>query len=305
MEPAEPISPGSAPDDARRGGFADNAGVRIHWALDGPSGGSTEPDRPLLLINGLGSPLVAFEPGFVASLVERGFTVARFDNRDVGRSDRVETGPPGQRTPYTLGDLAADAVAVLDAIGWSTANVLGQSMGGMVAQQVAIDHPERVRSLVPLMTSSGEPGFGRSTVAASQAILRPAPTTREAWVDHRVATERVWASPEHWSEDWVRAKGEALWDHGIDTPGTIRQFRAVRAAGSRDQALADLSVPTLVIHGSADTLIAADGGRHLAEVIPGARYLEIEGLGHDLPPGLWPTLADAVARFVADVDSRF
>ncbi len=282
-------------------GRADNAGVGLAWVLDRPAAGD---GIPLLLINGLGSPLVAFEPGFVALLVERGCAVARFDNRDVGRSDRVEKGPPGQPTPYTVSDMAADAVAVLDAIGWPNAHVLGQSMGGMIAQQLAIEHPDRVRSLIPLMTSSGQPGFGRPTDAAMEALLRPAPTEREAWIDHRVATERVWASPGEWSEPWLRAKSEALWAHGIDAKGTFRQFRAIRAAGSRDEALGRLTTPTHVIHGSADTLIAPDGGRHLADVIPGARYTEIDGLGHDLPPGLWAPIAELVAGFAAAVDGR-
>ena len=291
----EPAEGGSS-----RAGAAVNGGVELHWTLDRP------PDRsgiPLLLVNGLGSPLVAFEPGLVRRLVERGLAVARFDNRDVGRSDRVETGPPGQPTPYTLADMAADAAAVLDAIGWTEANVLGQSMGGMIAQQLAIDRPERVRSLVALMTSSGEPGHGRPSDGAMEALLRPAPTERNAWLEYRVATERVWASPDHWDEAWLRAKSAALWDHGVDSGGSLRQFRAVRAAGSRDAALARLSVPTLVVHGSADTLIAPDGGRHLADVIPGARYREIDGLGHDLPPGLWDVLVDVVAGFVEGVEA--
>lgn len=294
-------------------GTADNDGVGLYWTLDRPPGATTGGDYapvpgpdavPLLLINGLGSPLVAFEPGLVELLVGRGLSVARFDNRDVGRSDRVEKGPPGQPTPYTLADMAADAVAVLDAIGWSRAHVVGQSMGGMIAQQLAIDRPDRVRSLVPLMTSSGEPGYGRSTDAAMEALLRPAPLEREAWLEHRLETERVWASPEHSSEEWLLAKGAAMWAHGIDSRGALRQFRAVRAAGSRDAALARVDTPTLVLHGSADTLIAPDAGRHLADVIPGARHLEIEGLGHDLPPGLWGSLADAIVGFVDDVESR-
>lgn len=281
-------------------GSADNGGVRLHWVLDRPAAGG---GVPLLLVNGLGSPLVAFEPGFVAELVGRGMAVARFDNRDVGRSDRVEKGPPGQPTPYTLVDMAADAAAVIDDIGWSQAHVLGQSMGGMIAQQLTIDRPDLVRSLVPVMTSSGAPGFGRSTEAAMEALLQPAPTERQAWLDHRVATERVWASPEHWSETWLRAKGNALWEHGVDSRGSLRQYRAVRAAGSRDDALARLSTPTLVVHGSADTLIAPDGGRHLADAIPDARYHEVDGLGHDLPPGLWGQLVEVIADFVDEVES--
>lgn len=298
MEEAIPL-PGLADDEAV--GWAVNDGVRIHWTIDRPDDG---PGRPLLLINGLGSPLVAFEPGFVDRLVARGLAVVRFDNRDVGRSDRVAVGPPGARTPYTVHDMAADAVAVLDAVGWERAHVLGQSMGGMIAQQLAIDHPERVRSLIPLMSSSGEPGYGRPTEEAQDALLQTAPQERQAWLEHRVESERVWASPDLATDEWLLAKGRALWDHGVDSRGSLRQFRAVRAAGSRDEALAGLSVPTLVLHGSADVLIAPDGGRHLAEVIPGARYHEIAGLGHDLPPGLWDAVVDEVVEFVTSVDAR-
>lgn len=281
-------------------GSADNDGVRLHWTLDRPADAE---GVPVLLINGLGSPLVAFEPGLVELLVERGLAVARFDNRDVGRSDRVERGPAGQPTPYTIVDMAEDTVAVLDALGWASAHVVGQSMGGMIAQRVAIDHPDRVRSLTPFMTSSGKSGFGRPSDEAMAAMLRPAPTELADWLDFRVETEKVWASPAQWSETWVRAKSGAMWDHGIDPAGAVRQFRAIGAAGSRDAELADLRVPTMVLHGSEDTLIRSDAGRHLADVIPGARYHEIDGLGHDLPPGLWAPIVELVAGFVDEVES--
>lgn len=269
--------------------------VELYWTRHDVDRG-----RPLLLVNGLGSPLVAFEPGFVAELGARGFSVTRFDNRDIGRSTRIEAfGWPVP--PYTLADMAADAVAVLDAAGWPAAHVLGQSMGGMIAQRMAIDHPGRVASLISVMSASGEPGYGISTEEAATAILQPAPRDPEQWLDHRVATEKVWASPDHWDEDWVRAKGQAMLRHGIDPDGAFRQFRAVHQTPSRDPELARLDVPTLVIHGSADPLITPCGGRHVANVVPGARYVEIEGMGHDLPPGLWARLADEVAGFVAEL----
>lgn len=280
-------------------GFARNDGVQLRWTLDQPADGA---GVPVLLINGLGSPLVAFEPGFVDLLVGRGLAVARFDNRDVGQSDRVERGPAGQPTPYTLADMAGDAAAVLDALGWSSAHVLGQSMGGMIAQQLTIDRPERVRSLLPLMTSSGNSSFGRATPEAMEAMLLPAPTEFAAWLDFRVETERVWASPSA-SEAWQRAKGEAMWNHGIDSAGSVRQYRAISVGGKRDGALAAVTTPTLVIHGSADTLIGADAGRHLADVIPGARFEKVDGLGHDLPPEFWPLLVDLAAGFIDQVES--
>jgi pimeloyl-ACP methyl ester carboxylesterase len=287
-------------DQPDRTGTAANDGIELYWTIHRPE---PEPahqgrrERRLLLINGLGSPLVAFEPGLVARLTGAGFSVARFDNRDVGKSSRVD-GPPSASPPYSIQDMAADAVAVLDDIGWDRAAVLGQSMGGMIAQQLAIGHPERVESLVLLMTASGERGFGKATEEAVAALLRPAPDDPEEWIEHRLDTERVWASPDHWSPEWVTTKARAMIAHGVDRQGAIRQYRAVAAAGSRDTALAGLSVPTVVIHGSADTLIQPDGGRHLADVIPGARYVEIDGMGHDLPPGLWARLVDEITAFL-------
>ena len=278
--------------DARPG---DDGEVRLFWILADPEQG---PGVPLLLVNGLGSPLVAYEAGFVTELLNRGFSVLRFDNRDVGRSGRIVEEPVCKAPPYTLADLAADAVAVLDAAGWASAHVLGQSMGGMIVQQMAINHPHRLRSLTSLMSTTGERGYGQPTDEAYPALIKPAPRDRAGWLDNRVETEKIWASPGSWDVDAARAKGELLYDYGIDVDGTGRQFRAIMASGSRDEALADVTVPTLVVHGDADTLIQPDGGRHTADVIPGARYLEIEGFGHDLPREFWPLLADIVAEFV-------
>ena len=279
-------------------GYTETSGPRIYWTKH-----STDPDGvPLLLISGLGSPLVAYEEGFVAELVQRGFSVVRFDNRDVGRSSRIVPGPEDPAAPYTIVDMAADAVAVLDAVGWDDANVLGQSMGGMIAQQVAIDHGNRVRNLISFMSATGERGFGRPTEAAYEGLIKPAPSDPEAWLNHRVETEQLWASPDTWDPAWTRAKGQLLLDHGVDVDGTSRQYRAIVASGSRDEALRAVTVPTLVIHGSADTLIQPDGGRHTADVMANARYLELDGLGHDLPPARWPELAKIVARFVAGVE---
>lgn len=280
---------------------ARNGAVELAWTVDGPDGG-----EPLLLINGLGSPHVAYEPGFVAALTGRGFRVARFDNRDVGRSSRcpLPIGTPADpasdsAVPYTVADMAVDAVAVLDAVGWARAHVFGQSMGGMIAQQVAIDAPERVVSLTSLMSSTGERGVSRPSAEVMAALTESAPADRDGWLAHRVRTERLWASPTLWDEPWVRAKGAALYDYGVDPQGTARQYRAVAAAPSRDAALARLTVPTLVIHGSADTLVTPEAGRHTAAVVPNARYVEIEGMGHDLPPGWWDRLADELAAFTA------
>ena len=283
----------------------DGPTIELHWTLHDPAG--TENPELLVLINGLGSPLVSFDEGFVAELVDRGFSVVRFDNRDAGRSGRVHEDRKADdyrfdRPPYTLVEMARDVVAVLDAVGWESAHVLGQSMGGMIAQQLAISHTDRVRSLTSLMSSTGNRDYGAATEEAYEALIRPAPADREAWIEHTVETGRIWATPDSWDPEVARRRAAGKFDHGVDVFGTGRQYRAVRASGNRDDELRRLTVPTLVIHGSADTLIQPDGGRHTAAVIPGARYVELEGFGHDLPPSRWAVLADTVTSFVAALE---
>ena len=148
------------------------------------------------------------------------------------------------------------------------------------------------------MSTTGNPGDGRSTDEARAAQLTSPPAEAEGWIAHRLETESIWCSPEHWDPSWVEAKARAILAHGVVVAGTARQYRAVAGAGNLDEGLATLAVPTLVIHGAADTLITPSGGRHTAEIIPNARYVEIEGMGHDLPPAFWPRLADEVATFL-------
>ena len=279
--------------------------VDLYWIRHDPEPGGEL--RPLLLINGLGSPLVRFEDGLVAEFVDRGFSVARFDNRDVGRSSRVPEDRSAEgyrfsRPPYRLTDMARDAVAILDANGWDRSHVLGQSLGGMIAQQLAISHPDRLLSMTSLMSSTGNPDFGSATDEASEALLRPPPRDRDGWIEHTVTTGRIWATPDSWNADHARADAARLYDYGVDPDGTGRQFRALLTSGARDEELSRLDVATLVIHGSADTLVQPDGGRHTAEVIPGARYVELEGFGHDLPRSRWIVLADTLNDFVTDVE---
>lgn len=272
---------------AGSGAWADNDDVRLWWQrFSGPTGGTR-----LLLVNGLGSPSVAFQQGFVDRFVAAGFDVIRFDNRDVGHSSRVTA-------DYDASDMAADAVAVLDAAGWDDAAVFGQSMGGMIAQQLAVDHPERVTHLVSLMSSTGNRTVGGSDPAVRDALLAVAPDDREGWLDHRVASERFWASPDLWDPEWVRAKGAEMFDHGIDPIGVQRQYAAVLKSPVRDDMLRSLDVPALVMHGSADTLIDPSAGRHTAECLTNACYVEIDGLGHDLPPAMWDRLVAEVGTLV-------
>jgi pimeloyl-ACP methyl ester carboxylesterase len=267
--------------------WARNGDVRLWWRRFEGRPGSAR----LLLINGLGSPSVSFEAGFVDRLVAAGFEVVCFDNRDVGRSSRLAV-------PYDASDMANDAGAVLDAAGWESAAVFGQSMGGMIAQQLTIDHPERVTHLISLMSSTGNRTVGGSRGSVRDALMKVAPDDRNGWLDHRVETERHWASPDLWNPEWVRAKGAAMFDHGVDPGGTQRQYQAVVTSPIRDEALRSVRVPCLVMHGSADTLIDPSAGRHTADCVPGARYVEIDGLGHDLPPAMWDRLVAEIADLV-------
>jgi len=267
--------------------------MTLHWELHEPSTAPAEARR-LLLINGLGSPMVAYEQGFLDEFTSRGFAVIRFDNRDIGMSPRCPEG-------YDLADMVEDTIEVLDAAGWEAAHVLGQSMGGMIAQQLAIDAPQRVTTLTSLMSGTGQPGFGRSTDEARAALVTPAPTDPDGWLANRLETEKIWCSPDLWDPAWVESKARAMLAHGVDPEGTARQYRAAAGAASRDAGLAELDIPTLVMHGSADTLITPSGGEHTADVIPGARYVEIDGMGHDLPPALWERLADEVDTFIASI----
>ncbi len=282
----------------------DDRPIELHWTLHEPATGGVAGQR-LLLVNGLGSPLINYDAGFVIALVERGLSVVRFDNRDTGRSSRVpeNRNAEGYRfdnPPYRLADMAGDAVAVLDAVGWDRAHVLGQSMGGMIAQQLAISHPDRLLTMTSLMASTGNRDHGGATAEAQAALIKPPPRDREGWIEHTVSTGRIWATPDSWDAERVRRRAARQYDYGVDVEGTGRQYRAVVASGDRDDDLRRIDVPTLVIHGSADTLIQPDGGRHTADVIPGARYVELDGYGHDLPPSHWPVIAGTVAAFVTD-----
>lgn len=269
------------------GGVARNGLVELPWQRFGRDG------EPLLLVNGLSSPSVAYDDGFVAEVTNRGFDVVRFDNRDSGRATSTSGG-------YQLVDMAADAVAVLDDLGWGTAHLFGMSMGGMIVQQLAITFGSRVRTIISLMSTTGNRDFGRPTPEALEALMIPAPLDREQWLEHRVSTERVWATPAQWDPSAVRARGERLFDYGIQPEGVKHQYQALMSSGSRDVALAKVETPTLVLHGTHDTLVQLSGGRHTADVIRNSEFVAIEGMGHDLPQAYWTVIADHVARFVGD-----
>ena len=269
-------------------------------------------DPALLLVMGLGAQMTAWDEDLCQTFVDRGFFTIRFDNRDVGLSSRVEgkggkfletflAAAQGQPVdaPYTLTDMAADAVGLLDHLGVERAHVVGASMGGMIAQTIAIEHPSRVLTLTSIMSTTGEPDVGQATPEAMQLLIRPPATDRNSAIEAAVATARVIGGPDHFDEERIRARTGAFYDRAFDPAGTARQLIGILASGSRAELLAELDVPTLVIHGDADTLVQPTGGRRTAELVPGAELLVIEGMGHDLPAALWPQVVEAVTRHAA------
>ena len=248
-------------------------------------------DPPVLLIMGLGFQLVHWPDAFCRQLAAEGFRVVRFDNRDAGRSTHL----PGRR--YTLEDMAEDAVGLLDALGWDSAHVVGASLGGMVAQTMAIRHPRRVRSLASLMSTTGRRGAGRTSLRVLRHRLARPPRTPEEAVERRVRVFRSVGSTgfEQDVEELRRVTALALERDPDARDGRRRQHRAVRGARDRTAALGAVTVPTVVVHGTEDRMCSPSGGRATAAAVPGARLELIDGMGHDLPPGVWPRIIRAIA----------
>jgi pimeloyl-ACP methyl ester carboxylesterase len=281
-------------------GTARHGDVRIAYEVDGPPGG-----RPLLLVMGLGLQMLFWPADFRELLVDRGFRVARLDNRDVGLSTHL-TGlgvPPLSAFVrrrwaggYRIADMAADAVAVLDDLGWQSAHVVGVSLGGMIAQTVAGRYPARVRTLTS-MSSTPSPRIGRPHPRTWPVLLsRPAPT-REIAAQHIVDVFRVIGSPAYpHEEDWLREVGAQSFDRAHDPDGIRRQLAAIVSSGDRRPMLRRVRVPALVVHGDADPLVRPAGGRATAAAIRGARLVTYRGMGHDLPAALRPAIADEITR---------
>lgn len=266
-----------------------------------------EDAEPLLLVMGLGAQLVSWDERFIDAFVAEGFRVIWYDNRDVGRSTWFDghdvdlgavlgamAGGDAPAVPYTLSDLAADGIGLLDALGIESAHIVGASMGGMIVQTMAIEHPARVRSMTSIMSTTGDPDVGRPTTEASAALLSPPPTNEAEAIASGLRAESVWGSPLYRDPAFAELRATREWNRARNPAGTLRQIGAIAASGSRTAALGALTMPVTVIHGLADTLVTPSGGERTASAIAHAVHLEIEGMGHNLPEPLWPQIVDAV-----------
>ncbi|MGN5382052.1 alpha/beta fold hydrolase [Streptomyces lasalocidi] len=280
-------------------------GVSIAYECFGDPG-----DPAVLLVMGFGAQMIAWHEDFCRALAERGRFVIRYDNRDSGLSTKFDDHPVDisqliaavssgdipsalAMVPYGLQDMADDGLGLLAALSVERAHVVGASMGGMIAQTMAITHPERVLTLTSMMSSTGEREYGRPTPEAQAALFSPKPPDREGYI---AAADRdlAWASRRYGDPAAVRALAADSYDRAYYPAGVGRQLGAMVLSGSRADALRELRVPTLVIHGLDDTLIDVSGGRRTADLVPGAELLLIPDMGHDRPRELWPVLIDAV-----------
>ncbi len=288
--------------------YADTNGIRLAYETFGAS------DRPpVLLIMGLGTQMIAWPDEMCQDIADRGHYVIRFDNRDVGLSTHLHgVEPPSiaasmsrrQNPPYTLDDMADDAVGLMDVLGLESAHVVGASLGGFIAQTVAIRYPQRVRSLTLIMTSTGSQLVGRSrpTLMAAFFRRRPAPG-REAAIEATIETFRAIGSPGFPpDQEHLRDLAARSYDRAYDPNGYLRQLAAILAQPNRTDALGRLRMPVTVIHGLSDPLVSSSGGRAIAKAVPRSRLVAFNGMGHDLPRDLWPQFADEICSLAASAE---
>jgi pimeloyl-ACP methyl ester carboxylesterase len=265
----------------------------------------------LLLVAGNGAQLIFWEVEFCELLAKKGFFVIRFDNRDAGRSTKFEEagipdfmaavkaameGKPVE-SAYSLDDMADDAVGLLNALGIEKAHICGLSMGGMIAQVIAYRHPKHVLSLTSIMSMTGNPDLPLGKPDALAAVMAPAPKERGAYIEHNMNVwQTIWSPGFPFEEKRARTFLENSYDRSYYPQGMARQNIALIASGDRRPSLSLLKVPTLVIHGADDPLIPVEGGKDTTRVIPGARLLIIDGMGHDMPRGVWAEIADAISN---------
>ncbi len=271
---------------------------------------------PLLLIMGLSAQMVMWDERFCRQLADRGFRVIRFDNRDVGLSTKFHEKCPNPgplvmeafqgksvSAPYALDDMANDASGLLEALGIPSAHVVGASMGGMIAQLLAVHHPQRVLTLTSIMSTTGNPNLPQGKPEVLAILVQPVPTEREAAIEHGVGVWRALHGPGfEFDEARIRNLVELSYDRDSDRTGMARQLLAIVSGGSRKEALGSVRIPTLVIHGDADPLVPIAGGFDTAGAIPGAEMLAIEGMGHELPEGVWPRAMGAIVALTQRAD---
>jgi pimeloyl-ACP methyl ester carboxylesterase len=266
--------------------------------------------EPMVLIMGLGAQMIHWDDDFCRQLAARGFRVIRFDNRDIGKSSKLTGGKrlsPVEllklrflkipvAAPYRLIDMAKDTIGLMNALGIQSAHLVGASMGGMIAQEIAISFPETVRSLTSIMSTTGNPKVPPPTREATAMLMAPPPASKEEYFARYALTWKILRAgsfPEDEALDRYRA--ERTYERGLNPPGVGRQLRAILASGDRSQRLRAVKAPTLVIHGTADPLVRPEGGMDTAASISGAKLLLIEGMGHALPIPMWPQIIDAIA----------
>jgi pimeloyl-ACP methyl ester carboxylesterase len=245
--------------------------------------------EPMLMIMGLGAQMIEWDDDFCKELAARGFRVIRFDNRDVGQSSSMES-------PYELSDMVADAVGLMDLLRIKMAHVVGASMGGIIAQELAITFPQRVRSLISIMSTTGNPELPPLSSEVMALLTLPPPATREEFISRFTQiwkVFRVGIFPEDEAKD--RDRAERVFARGVNPAGTSRQLQAGLGGGNRKPRLASVKAPALVIHGAVDPLINPDHGRDTAASIPGAKLLIIEGMGHAIPTPTWPSILGAIS----------
>ena len=290
---------------------AHNGDVELHYETTGDPNGV-----PLQLIMGLGAQLLTWDDELCESFADRGFFVIRHDNRDIGLSSWFDHMPvdaqaviaavlSGQPVtpPYTIVDMADDAAAVLDAVGVESAHVIGASMGGMIAQAEAVHHPARERSLVSIMSTTGDPDVGQPHDEVAGALLTPpASSDRAAVIERGVEMGRIIGSPVHFDEDAVRLLAEREYDRANHPEGVIRQLFAILVQESRTEALRGFAKPSLVIHGDLDRLVDPSGGVRTAEALPDTELIRLPVAGHDLPRIYWPQLIERITELAARAD---
>ncbi len=281
--------------------------IEIEYAVHG------DPSHPVVLfIMGLGAQMTAWDQDFINRFVDEGFCVITYDNRDVGLSTwfdehgEVDVLPfllgESIEAPYSLAHMAADGIAVLDTLGIEQAHILGISMGGMIAQQLVIDHPHRTITLTSIMSTTGAADVGQPTPEAIASLMTPPATTRDEAIETGVDGWRIISSVGYpFEEEDIRRRTGEAYDRAYHPVGTNRQLAAILASGDRTEALRSVTAPTLVLHGEADPLVTPTGGEATAAAVPGARHLTYPGMGHDLPRPLWNELVQEITGHLRSV----